>query len=231
MSESRRLPARVYWVRRLVVLGIPLILVRGRACGSSSARLGRDDPAPDAQTTSAHRSPSRARRPTDDAGVAGCAPAVLSIAMTPDAVSFAAGVSATFTVSITNTGTEALPGRRGRGRTARSSSPPARTGCGPAATASSPARRRASSLLPAGGNDTTSFAWNRIRSAEGCPPGPARARRRHLLRAAHPRRRRAPRRRCSGWARRTARGCSTRPAGTVPRARPGRAARRRRRRP
>jgi hypothetical protein len=26
-------------------------------------------------------------------------------------------------------------------------------------------------LLPAGGNDTTSFAWNRIRSAEGCPQG------------------------------------------------------------
>ena len=27
MSESRRLPARVYWVRRFVVLGIPLIIV------------------------------------------------------------------------------------------------------------------------------------------------------------------------------------------------------------
>ena len=27
MSESRRLPARVYWVRRFVVLGIPLILI------------------------------------------------------------------------------------------------------------------------------------------------------------------------------------------------------------
>ena len=45
MTESRRLPARVYWVRRFVVLGIPLIiiavvvwLVAGRDSGTTRPR-------------------------------------------------------------------------------------------------------------------------------------------------------------------------------------------------
>ena len=47
MSESRRLPARVYWVRRFVVLGIPLIIIAvvvwlfvGRDSGEDPAAQG-----------------------------------------------------------------------------------------------------------------------------------------------------------------------------------------------
>ncbi|NUU17333.1 hypothetical protein HP550_08735 [Cellulomonas humilata] len=170
MSESRRLPARVYWVRRLVVLGIPLVvvavvvwLVAGRGSG--------DDPTPDAQTTSAPAvDPTPSQTPTDDDGVADCAAAGLALAMTPDAVSFAAGVSATFTVSITNT--SAVPCLVDAGEVQReivitsgSDRVWSNRDCVVAGT------EKRTLLLPAGGNDTTPFAWNRVRSAEGCPQG------------------------------------------------------------
>ena len=60
MSESRRLPARVYWVRRFVVLGIPLIIIAvvvwlfvGRDSG--------EDPAAQDGTSSAPVETDRAR--------------------------------------------------------------------------------------------------------------------------------------------------------------------------
>ncbi|KQY46128.1 hypothetical protein [Cellulomonas sp. Root137] len=175
MSESRRLPARVYWVRRLVVLGVVIALlallgllvafVVRLFSGSGSP----DDPAA-APTTSAASEPEPSQTPTDDAGVAGCAPAVLSMAMTPDAVSFAAGVSATFTVSITNTGTEAClldAGEVHREILVTSGSDRVWS----SRDCIVPGTEKRVLLLPAGGNDTTSFAWNRIRSAEGCPQG------------------------------------------------------------
>src|SRR5690349_1846135 len=104
MSDSRRLPARVYWVRRFVVLGIPLILVAvvvwffvGRGSGPDDAAQGGTSPAPVDVTPS----------PTTTEGVGDCPAGSVALAMTADATSFAPGVPATFTVAVTNTGTEA----------------------------------------------------------------------------------------------------------------------------
>jgi hypothetical protein len=171
MSESRRLPARVYWVRRLVVLGIPLIIVAvvvwlvvGRGSGEDPAA------APEPTSTAPADEPAPSDTPPDEGGVAACAPAVLALAMTPDAVSFAAGVTATFAVSITNTG--AVPCLVDAGEAQREIVITSGTDrvwsnrdCVVAGT------ETRTLLLPAGGNDTTPFAWNRIRSAEGCPQG------------------------------------------------------------
>jgi len=175
MSESRRLPARVYWVRRLVVLGIPLLvvllvvwLVAGRGNG--------DDPTPEAQTTSsppaeqpADHAPSTTPS-TDTAGVADCAPTGLVLAMTADAETFAAGVSPTFSVSITNTGTEPCLVDAGEAQreivvTSGTDRVWSNRDC------IVPGTESRTLLLPGGGNDTTPFAWNRVRSAEGCPAG------------------------------------------------------------
>ncbi|WP_421742364.1 hypothetical protein [Cellulomonas sp.] len=167
MSESRRLPARVYWVRRLVVLGIPLVLV-AVVVWLVAGRGSDEDPAPDAQTTSTP--PAADPTPSETPELAGCAPTGLVLAMTPDAVSFATGVSATFTVSITNTSAEACLVDAGEVQreiviTSGSDRVWSNRDCVVAGT------EKRTLLLPAGGNDTTPFAWNRIRSAEGCPQG------------------------------------------------------------
>ena len=98
-----------------------------------------------------------------------CDPATVAIAMTADATSFAPGVSATFTVSITNTGTEACLVDAGEAQreiviTSGSDRVWSNRDCIVAGT------ETRTLLLPGGGNDTTPFAWNRIRSAPGCPP-------------------------------------------------------------
>ncbi|MEZ0446642.1 hypothetical protein [Cellulomonas sp. ICMP 17802] len=169
MSESRRLPARVYWVRRLIVLGIPLLLVvlvvwlvAGRGSG--------EDPTPAAQTTTTPAATPSTSPTTSDAGVASCAAAGLVVAMTPDAVSFAAGVSPTFTVSITNTGTDPCLVDAGEAQreiviTSGDDRVWSNRDC------IVPGTEARTLLLPGGGNDTTPFAWNRVRSAEGCPTG------------------------------------------------------------
>lgn len=171
MSESGRLPARVYWVRRLVVLGIPLLVV-AVVVWILVGRGSDDDPVPDAQTTSTASvpEPEVTETPPDEDGVADCAPAGLALAMTPDAESFAPGVSATFSVTITNTGAEPCLVDAGEAQreiviTSGSDRVWSNRDCVVAGT------ETRTLLLPAGGNDTTPFAWNRVRSAEGCPAG------------------------------------------------------------
>ena len=167
MSDSRRLPARVYWVRRFVVLGIPLIIIAvvvwffvGRDSG--------EDPAAQGGTSSAPVETEPSETPTDTDGVADCAPAALALAMTADATSFAPGVSATFTVSVTNTGEEACLVDAGEAQreiviTSGSDRVWSNRDC------IAPGTETRTLLLAGGQNDTTPFAWNRIRSAEGCP--------------------------------------------------------------
>ena len=150
-----------------MVLGIPLIIV-AVVVWLVVGRGSDEDPR---RTRRRRRRPrSRTPTPTETPDLAGCTPAVLSMAMTPDAVSFAAGVSATFTVSITNTGTEACLLDAGEAHreilvTSGSDRVWSSRDC------IVPGTEKRVLLLPAGGNDTTSFAWNRIRSAEGCPQG------------------------------------------------------------
>ena len=167
MSDSRRLPARVYWVRRFVVLGIPLIIIAvvvwffvGRDSG--------EDPAAQGGTSSAPVEPEPSETPTDTDGVGDCAPAALALAMTADATSFAPGVSATFTVAVTNTGAEPCLVDAGEAQreiviTSGSDRVWSNRDC------IVPGTETRTLLLAGGQTDATPFAWNRIRSAEGCP--------------------------------------------------------------
>ena len=163
MSQSRRLPARVYWVRRFVVLGIPLIVIAVVVW----LVVGRDgdDPAAQGGTSSA---PAETSSEPDESDMT-CDPASVAIAMTADATSFAPGVSATFTVSLTNTGDEACLVDAGEAQreiviTSGSDRVWSNRDC------IVPGTETRTLLLPGGGNDTTPFVWNRIRSAQGCPP-------------------------------------------------------------
>ena len=169
MSESRRLPARVYWVRRFVVLGIPLIIIAvvvwlfvGRDSG--------EDPAAQDGTSSAAVEPEPSQTPTDTDGVTDCAPAV-------------AGPR-------DDGGRHLVRAGRQRDVHRRRSPTPATEAClvdaGEAQreiviTSGSdrvwsnrdcivPGTETRTLLLAGGQTDTTPFAWNRIRSAEGCPP-------------------------------------------------------------
>jgi hypothetical protein len=168
MSQARpggRLPARVYWVRRFVVLGLPLLLialvvwlVAGR--GSS----GDTPAAATVETTSSTPTPSQTP--------GNCAPGQLALSLTAAAESFPAGVSPTFTVTITNTGTtpclvDAGEAQREIVITSGTDRVWSNRDCVAGGT-----ETRTLLLSPgADGADAQQLAWNRIRSAAGCPDG------------------------------------------------------------
>ncbi|KQR11881.1 hypothetical protein [Cellulomonas sp. Leaf334] len=167
MSDSRRLPARVYWVRRFVVLGIPLIIIAVVVWLFVRPDSG-EDPAAQGGTSSAPVAPETSETPTDTDGVGDCAPASLALAMAADATSFAPGVSATFTVTVTNTGEQPCLVDAGEAQreiviTSGSDRVWSNRDC------IAPGTETRTLLLAGGGTDSTPFAWNRIRSAEGCP--------------------------------------------------------------
>ena len=191
-TTSRRLPARVYWVRRAVVLGVPLLLVvvllvvvhpwAGRAAdraggpptGTGSAAPTRavapaaatTPPATPAATPSLSPSPSPSLR----GGVGDCQAAQLALGLTPAAVDVPAGVSPTFTVTIKNTG--AAPCLVDAGDAYREvviTSGADRVWSSKDCVSAHASRRTL--LLAAGQSDTTQLPWNRVRSAAGCPGG------------------------------------------------------------
>ncbi|WP_136518384.1 MULTISPECIES: hypothetical protein [Cellulomonas] len=174
-NVPRRLPARVYWVRRFVVLGLPLLLVvllvwwlTGR--GGDDARAA----APSASPTAGQEAPAAA--PTTPAAQAAdglppeCAPEQLGLAVSPGGETFTDGAEPTFEVSIENTGTEPCLVDAGDASrevlvTSGSDRVWSSRDCLPAEV---PER----TLLLAGGQaDVTQLAWPRVRSAEGCPDG------------------------------------------------------------
>ena len=168
MSESRRLPARVYWVRRFVVLGIPLIVIAVIVWFVAGRDSGEPDPAGQGTSTAPVEEPEPSESTADGTGVADCATAGLAVAMTADATSFAPGVSATFAVSVTNTGTEACLVDAGEAQreiviTSGSDRVWSNRDC------IAPGTETRTLLLAGGQTDTTPFVWNRVRSAEGCP--------------------------------------------------------------
>ena len=172
-AQQPRLPARVYWIRRLVVLGIPLLVIvllvvwlTGRGADESGT------PAAATSTTAvAPVEPTPSTTPSEEpGGVPDCDASTLAVAMTATAEAFGPGQSPSFTVSITNNGAE--PCLVDAGEASREiviSSGVDRVwsnrDCIVAGTESRDL------LLPAGGNDTSQLAWNRVRSAPACPTG------------------------------------------------------------
>jgi len=168
------LPARVYWVRRAVVLGIPLLVVvllvvwltgRGDDAGATPAAQTTTTTTPPADATTPSATPT-----TEPGGVVDCDATTLALAMTATAASFGPGQSPAFTVSITNNGSEPCLVDAGEASreiviTSGADRVWSNRDCIVAGT------ETRDLLLPAGGNDTSQLAWNRVRSAPACPEG------------------------------------------------------------
>ncbi|CAL8969338.1 hypothetical protein CELL_00489 [Cellulomonas sp. T2.31MG-18] len=190
-TTSRRLPARVYWVRRAVVLGVPLVLLllvlvvihpwAGRAADRAAARVSvttstttsAGTAAAAAPAAPASTSPTPTPTPSLRGGVGDCQPAQLALGLTPAAVDVPAGVSPTFTVTIKNTGTAPCLVDAGDAyREVVITSGADRVWSSKDCVAANAPRRTL--LLAAGQSDTTQMPWNRVRSAPGCPGGQSR---------------------------------------------------------
>lgn len=169
----QRLPARVYWVRRLVVLGLPLLLVvllvvwlAGR--GGEGTPAAATSPSPTPTGAAAPAADGSAPPQTPDGSVPPCGPAQLALAITPGAESFDGDVEPTFTVSVTNAGDEpCLVDVDERSREVVVTSGSDRVW---SSRDCQPAEVEGLTLLLAGGQvDERAVTWPRVRSAEGCP--------------------------------------------------------------
>lgn len=175
-------PARIYWVRRLVLLAAfvaAVVLVVALA-----GRGGAADADGDSGAVSASGSEDDGSEGSGDAGdetdgadgdadgaaadgaPAACAPQSLTVTLTADATSYAADATPTFTVSFTNTSSEscvidagaanqALVVTSGSDRIWSSADCPAEGGT-------------RTLLLAPGAQDQDAIAWPRVRSDETC---------------------------------------------------------------
>ncbi|MCL2454467.1 MAG: hypothetical protein FWD18_04105 [Micrococcales bacterium] len=160
---DQRLPARVYWVRRVLVLvvlvGVGAVVVLGLRALT--------DPAPGASPTS---TPGSTATSTLPGGIADCDPSALRLTVAPTAASFPDGVSPGLTVTIANDGSVACLVDAGEQHalvtiTSGEDRVWSSQDCAPA---DAPARTL---LLAPGKADTRQVAWNLLRSAPGCPEG------------------------------------------------------------
>jgi len=162
-----RPPARVFWIRRLVVLGIPLVLIVVLVVWLTG-RGGEDTPQTEAPVTPQAEASAPSEEP--EGGVPACAPAQLALAATPGAQSFPAGVDPTFEIAVTNSGPEPCLVDAGDGqREVLITSGDDRVWSSRDCLAAEGQER---TLLLAGGqSDVTQLGWSRERSAQGCADG------------------------------------------------------------
>lgn len=159
------LPARVYWVRRAVVV-LVLVLVVVLAVLGVRALLGGGGDDGAASPTDAGTTPA----PTDEETTEGtpvCEPGAVGLEMTADATTYAAGALPTFTIRITNTGEatcllDAGDAQRQVLITSGSDRIWASTDCAMGETLQL--------LLAPGQVDERQVQWDRSRSVEGCAP-------------------------------------------------------------
>ncbi|MCC2322437.1 hypothetical protein [Cellulomonas xiejunii] len=158
-----RPPVHVFWIRRFVVLGLPLLLIIALVVWWSGR--GADAAPQDAPTVAA--APTPTPTPTAEAGVPDCAPTQLALAVTPTAETFPAGVEPTFEVTVTNSGPEPCLVDAGDAQrevviTSGQDRVWSSVDC-------VPADADARTLLLAGEQaDATQLVWPRVRSAPGC---------------------------------------------------------------
>lgn len=159
------LPARVYWVRRTVVLVVLVLLVVLAVLGGRAllrAAGGDDAATPAAGPTTSAPAP----QDTED-GTPVCDPGAVGVEMTADATTYPAGAQPTFTVRLTNTGDAACLLDAGDAQrqvviTSGSDRIWASSDC----ASGEPLRL----LLGPGQTDERQVQWDRNRSVEGCTP-------------------------------------------------------------
>ncbi|MDQ0424833.1 hypothetical protein [Cellulomonas iranensis] len=164
-----RPPARVFWIRRLVVLGLPLVAIV--LLVTWLLDRGGDDPTPAAAVDPPAATPTPSPTTEDAAGgVATCDPASLALTVAPGGEAFAADVDPTFEVTVTNSG--AAPCLVDAGDAHQEvviTSGEDRVWSSLDCAGDDAATRTL--LLPAGESDVSALTWTRVRSAEGCPGG------------------------------------------------------------
>ncbi|NTW41766.1 MAG: hypothetical protein HGA44_18110 [Cellulomonadaceae bacterium] len=171
-------PARVYWVRRLVVAAALLLtvaLVVGLAIAVRSLLGGGQadaDVPPDTAAgaaTTATTPPAEQTEVTDQTGPVACTPTDLTLTLTSDARTYPAGTSPVLTVAMTNSGTATCTVDAGEAaREILITSGPDRIWSSLDCPAE-PAERLL--LLEPGARDEVAVTWPRIRSESGCTAG------------------------------------------------------------
>jgi hypothetical protein len=159
------LPARVYWVRRAVVL-LVLLLVAVLAVLGVRALLGGSGDDGAAAPTDGTTTPAATDEETT-AGTPVCEPGAIGLELTSDATTYPSGALPTFTVRITNTGDVACLLDAGDAQrqvliTSGSDRIWASTDC----AAGEPLQL----LLAPDQADERQLQWDRTRSVEGCAP-------------------------------------------------------------
>ena len=182
------LPRRVFWVRRLVVLGVPLLLVvllvwwlAGRG-SSAPAADASPTVGPTTSPTVSTGSSQPSTRSDEDAALAELAEAAaasdvvvcdadsLSVEAAATQGAFAAGEKPKLTVTVTNRGDEAcLVDAGDRFRTVVITSGDDRVWASTDCLGDDPSRRPL--LLGPGDSSKETYTWPRVRSAAGCPAG------------------------------------------------------------
>lgn len=165
-------PARVYWRRRIILLALlaTVAIVAANVLGGRGAAQAAQDPAGGAGAAQQTPDPQTTGGTDSTAGPAACGEGSLSVTLTADHRTYAAGANPVFTVTLTNTSDVSCvvdAGEASRGILITSGSD--RIWSSLDCPASENATRTL--LLPAGGRDESAVTWTRIRSAQGCTDG------------------------------------------------------------
>lgn len=160
------LPARVYWVRRLVVLAavVAVVLIAAWAVPFVAGKAG------DLFSGAKGAAPAPTTTTSAAVGPQPCAPASLGLTLAADAASYPASALPTFTVALVNNGTVGCvvdAGEAQREIVVMSGADRiwSSRDCASGATLTREL------LLAPGAPDTTTVQWQRTRSVTGCPGG------------------------------------------------------------
>ncbi len=157
-------PSRVYWLRRIVVVAVLIAVVAAVVMLVRLASSGSADGA----ATGARASTTATTRASGTPQP--CPASAVSLAVTADATTYGAGVNPTFTVTVTNAGTQ--PCTLDAGEAARqvvvTSGADRIWSSGDCANTAAATKLV---LLNAGQPYEAAVPWARVRSAAGCPTG------------------------------------------------------------
>jgi hypothetical protein len=165
---------RVYWVRRLVVVALVVVLVGGgflvaqalRGVAAGSGDGGEADGGPEPVATGEPTTDTAAEDAAAD-GPGACAPTDLAVTLTTDARSYAAGTPVVLTVAITNNAATSCTVDAGEASREIVVTSGADRIWSSFDCPAEPAERLL--LLPSGARDEVAITWGRTRSAAGCP--------------------------------------------------------------